>query len=532
MSVDGANCGKCARQCPDGYHCADSDCVLNVKTCNGVELDLAQLNLADCERCMPKWGNCNGSWEDGCEVDLRKTALHCGECGQACESGQGCRNGSCTDVFSCDWPNRVCKVGEELHCIDVNNDVNNCGVCGLQCAQVDGVSAECENGNCVYQCEVGENCAPPGYEPVCIQTQTAEHCGGCAKRCSTALHNTESASCNAGICEISCKPMFGDCDENHENGCEQSLRFDQKHCGACNSDCKSPGVCIEGSCCVPNCSGKICGDDGCGGICGECALGKICNTSGTACEANIENVGCADKTREGYLDIGVYDKIAACGGAWTVPGIHHNEGPSCNRQAGNDGNNRMGEDCNVEDLCAEGWHVCLGRNDLRSRTTLGCGNIMQGVHAGTLAFFLTRTSSTGNHRCAPDTIGQPINNNDIFGCGNLGYELKLAGQEVIDLCDPLTRASHNVCYTLQTPEYSRDVWDCGDRNVSDDTINEAAIVVKKDPDKYGGVLCCMDHCKTDKDCPSGQYCAHKVCVECREDSHCPGTQTCKGFYCK
>jgi hypothetical protein len=39
----------------------------------------------------------------------------------------------------------------------------------------------------------------------------------------------------------------------------------------------SGGVCHEGFCCAPDCSGQECGDDGCGGSCGDCGLGESCD---------------------------------------------------------------------------------------------------------------------------------------------------------------------------------------------------------------------------------------------------------------
>jgi len=38
--------------------------------------------------------------------------------------------------------------------------------------------------------------------------------------------------------------------------------------------------CVQGVACVPDCSGKECGDDGCGGFCGICLSGKTCNSNG------------------------------------------------------------------------------------------------------------------------------------------------------------------------------------------------------------------------------------------------------------
>lgn len=227
-------------------------------------------------------------------------------------------------------------------------------------------------------------------------------------------------------------------------------------------------------------------------------------------------VGCADGTREGFLHVNQYPLLAACTGAWDIPGIHHPEGPACGREAGNDGLNTLGQGCNVEDLCAAGWHVCLGKTDVLMRNETGCDGIMTG--AVSPAFFLARTSSTGAFNCAPDAIGEPVSENDLFGCGDLGCKA------TVDTCAPLTQASHDLCKTLKnmpgcsctwnadgtdvkcspssggcgwckpldywnlyTGVTHPDAWDCGT-----DTSNEAVNVIKSQPDQQGGVLCCQD----------------------------------------
>lgn len=46
------------------------------------------------------------------------------------------------------------------------------------------------------------------------------------------------------------------------------------------------------SACVPNCSGKTCGDDGCGGSCGICLKGRSCVEGNCACTPNCTNKMC------------------------------------------------------------------------------------------------------------------------------------------------------------------------------------------------------------------------------------------------
>jgi len=258
--------------------------------------------------------------------------------------------------------------------------------------------------------------------------------------------------------------------------------------------------------------------------------------------------GCADGSREGFLDDKAFPKIAACGGAWDIKGIHHGT-PKCNRMAGNDGKNAAGKGCNVEDLCADGWRVCYGKADVLSRNPDGCARIMDGVAEP--GFFLARTSSTGAFNCSQDStkFGDPGTVNDLFGCGNLGCGTVQGsckdkkqcdptvdcptcpgGQKCLDkstcapsVCFPLNRASHNLCKTLEkmpsctckftdpaktkvscSPSsggcgWCRPVnyyekllgktfpaaWDCGTSG-----SKEAVNVVKKDV-ALGGVLCCQ-----------------------------------------
>ena len=57
-------------------------------------------------------------------------------------------------------------------------------------------------------------------------------------------------------------------------------------CGECGAgeSCKS-GTCVVGGTesCTPDCFGKPCGDDGCGGQCGECGPGMVCAPGGNHC---------------------------------------------------------------------------------------------------------------------------------------------------------------------------------------------------------------------------------------------------------
>lgn len=196
-------------------------------------------------------------------------------------------------------------------------------------------------------------------------------------------------------------------------------------------------------------------------------------------------VGCADGQREGFRTRRVYPGIAACAGGWDVPGVAATLAPSCERHGGDDGSNPDGAHCNVEDLCAEGWHVCTGAAEISARSHDGC----RGAHDGRAMFFVTRQSGPGcgvcatgaspncggsdcRHDCAPSTA----THNDVFGCGTLGAEPEPSS------CGALDRFTHDRCSTLPLP------WSCQDEG----TGTHEAETITHTGSAGGGVVCCRD----------------------------------------
>ncbi|MBM7116234.1 hypothetical protein [Archangium primigenium] len=214
-----------------------------------------------------------------------------------------------------------------------------------------------------------------------------------------------------------------------------------------------------------------------------------------------QGAGCADGQREGFVDQARYPNIAGCSGGWSIAGVlistpgikpycpqsplNATDKPACKRAGGDDGKNPWGEGCNVEDLCASGWHVCADTHDVEANSPTGCkGATRSGDPA---LFFATRQSGTGHGVCATGTdtgpkcdssTGVPTckpttrTSNDLFGCGNLGAPAGPA-------CGVLDRFSHDACSSLGEP------WLCG----RSPEYCEAQIVRKPHPGR-GGVLCC------------------------------------------
>jgi hypothetical protein len=213
-------------------------------------------------------------------------------------------------------------------------------------------------------------------------------------------------------------------------------------------------------------------DVDCGGpTCKPCANGRACVANrdcaaavcaGSTCSGDV---GCSDATREGYTPAATYPNIAACAGAWSIPGLQPptTKTPACSRGSGNSGVNATGAGCNVSDLCQGGWHVCESSAEVLQKSNgAGCAPA-----ATPGLFFATRQSGAGGATCGPGA-------NDLFGCGGVG------AAPAPGACVPLDRFSNDLCSALPAG------WSCGL-----DAFQEANNVTHTNGND-GGVLCCRD----------------------------------------
>ena len=484
----------------DGTTIKGNSCELPKVECSGTCTDLGAMHWSDCGVCAEGYADADSDATNGCEAtaDGENPGGNSGENPECTGAGEKKCSGVCVDLGAMHW--------------------SDCGVCAVGYEDADGDAA---NG-----CEA----------------RVKLHDGRCvdATDCETLAH-VATASCVAGKCQIdACAEGYADCDGNPKTGCEMNGSSNFYRCGA-------RGTCTDATESA-NYKGKACN------------LGEECRDG--ACKPVPEIVGCSDGTREGFLDLLKFNNLAACSGAWTVKGIHHNEGPSCNRKSGNTGENQAGAGCNVEDLCATGWHVCLGRGDVATRSEYGCNGILDGMPQNEPYLFITRTSSTGELNCDPDTVGVPLNMNDIFGCGNFGCYA--TGNK----CDPLKLSGHNLCQALREKcgcslqangtvacsntsghcngngighpidyfgalnhRIYTPAWDCGNDNSG---WYEARDIVKTSNDQ-GGVMCCKNQCEIDADCGAGRICRYNVCVECiinelGQTEGCPAGKTCSASH--
>ena len=123
----------------------------------------------------------------------------------------------------------------------------------------------------------------------------------CAKWCAqvfgpntpAAGQCTSDAAHNKGLCKQcgSTAPSSICCNRNGSGFCDGTVA------GA--TCCPSGQHCDNGDCvadCLPNCTGKTCGDDGCGGSCGTCSSGQTC-INGSCCSNACGSVCCGSGER-------------------------------------------------------------------------------------------------------------------------------------------------------------------------------------------------------------------------------------------
>ncbi|MFO0593902.1 MAG: carboxypeptidase-like regulatory domain-containing protein [Myxococcaceae bacterium] len=210
----------------------------------------------------------------------------------------------------------------------------------------------------------------------------------------------------------------------------------------------------------------------------------------------VSREGCSDGTREGFVSLTSYPQIAGCSGAWTVAGVTASSAATCARASGNTSSNREGTGCSSADLCAAGWHICRGKDEVGQKANGSCADAVPPGATNNSLFFAVVQNSVSNTTC--DSSGD----NDVFGCGNLGTQLG-AGKNCGVLTRALASTQAGTC-GFNEAEPSLGPWQCLGGTGGD--LHEGALVTKRgcpntscqydgqpigNADK-GGVLCCRD----------------------------------------
>ncbi|MBK6536055.1 MAG: hypothetical protein IPF99_42940 [Deltaproteobacteria bacterium] len=262
LCVAGCNAG---RACPASQTCCSGACIdaqTNTAHCGACDQRCAVANASPLCRngtctvatCVAPFGDCDTSPSNGCEIDTSRDTAHCGGCGMACAARPNtvasCAAGAC--AYACAMGFADCDGDATNGCeVDTRASASHCGACGARCAPANATAA-CVAGVCtVGSCATGfgdcDGNATNGCEtdlPVSVS-----HCGACGNRCPA---NPNAAPvCVAGSCSSVCTAGFADCDSNPATGCEVDVRVDSANCGSCGRACSNVGgtsTCTTGAC--------------------------------------------------------------------------------------------------------------------------------------------------------------------------------------------------------------------------------------------------------------------------------------------
>ncbi|MEZ4269593.1 MAG: hypothetical protein R3F39_24810 [Myxococcota bacterium] len=298
----GDQCSTCAcTPVCDGKSCGDDDCGGECGVCDPEDVCTAEglCESPNIFMCSLQQGCPAASAEDcvcaGCNTD--------GSCGNDedcvcpdCTIQSFCGGSACENDGQCDPYAEGCSCpdcAQHPLCCVPQCDGKSCGDdgCGGTCGTCADGGACDATGQCLSPCEtMVASCLPdfagfgqvfcgtPELEP-CIALISADYeINGCATDCAGLQLPGLDSICTAA----ECAPLL-----------ETFLQF-----GLMTDECST---CVE---CVPDCTGKACGDDGCGGSCGACDGGASCN--GGQCDfcGGISYQGCCDGEVLYYCEAG------------------------------------------------------------------------------------------------------------------------------------------------------------------------------------------------------------------------------------
>ncbi|MEW5741161.1 MAG: hypothetical protein AB1938_19720, partial [Myxococcota bacterium] len=193
-------------------------------TCRGVKTCDLVSNSVTCDARTPAEDVCNGA-DDDCDgqVDEGAMPVTCGV--GACErSVSSCADGgaaTCTPgqpiAELCNNVDDDCD-GNVDNGFPIDNDVNNCGGCGVRCS-LPHATPTCAMRTCrVASCDPGwDNC--DAMDPNGCETDLTSpmSCGACGNAC---MRPNATAACVMGQCQYTCQGNFRDANGDPSDGCE------------------------------------------------------------------------------------------------------------------------------------------------------------------------------------------------------------------------------------------------------------------------------------------------------------------------
>ncbi len=229
--------------------------------------------------------------------------------------------------------------------------LTDCGSCGNACKPAHADGATCATGKCDYKsCAMGFQDCDGKRDNGCESdgTTDVQNCGKCMNACSTTVKNAE-ANCKDGKCGYGkCTGLFGDCDNDPSNGCEQSLET-VDNCNGCKTACAPKNTM------TPTCTGGMCGHMDCAGTFQDCDMDAAINGCESDKMTDNNNCGMCGKMCLPMKESCAGGKCVAA--VCTPPGVEKSVSPGGTEKVCDDPNDTTCEQDQAK-LCPNGWHLC------------------------------------------------------------------------------------------------------------------------------------------------------------------------------
>lgn len=370
ITSDPKNCGACNTICPTAQLCTDgvcgvsctdgktgcgnlcSDLKSDTKNCGacGIICPVGQVcNSGQCGvKCINNLIYCNGQCRD-----LSGDPLNCGSCGNVCPSTMICQSGTCMTSSgtmttgqqsalqvlqlpsdqSC--PTLQFKCGGT--CVNLLEDNNNCGRCGISCR----TGEKCSSARCIGTSSTCTDNGEKTCNGVCTNTFSDDsNCGSCYNTCTCPVSADPSIfcvpSCSIGKCYVGCTKVVSSGTGTVIAITYDSLMTDPNNCGACFNTCASGQTCVNGQCLSS--SGQqsssvqprtcaIFGQTLCNGACVDLQTNSNnCGACGSTCTGTCVNGQCQSFAPTSRCPIGT----TSCNGACVDTLTDNNNCGSCN----------------------------------------------------------------------------------------------------------------------------------------------------------------------------------------------------------
>lgn len=163
----------------------------------------------------------------------------------------------------------------------------------------------CANGSCI---------APRCGDSICNNGETCSSCsadcGSCPlpNSCNDSDATTQYPNGKNYNLRGTIQGIYSGSRMNYTEYCVLDYYLKEYYCSLtfitdetyyCPNGCVN-GACVNSTICIPNCTGKQCGDDGCGGRCGQCYDPTLCSF-----DRCISPIGCYDSDDPNNLVLGI-----------------------------------------------------------------------------------------------------------------------------------------------------------------------------------------------------------------------------------